>query len=242
MPHDITIKAYKFSELSDKAKETARDWYREIDYGQSDILEEQFLTDLSEWIGLCPWDGRANNGKRTGGLSVYFSLGHCQGDGVAFSGPIDFPYLLEKQSALESQIIGLREQGNDYADKAVKVLLDADTRRTIMRLIDEGIDFSGKVTHEGRYYHWNSMSVELNVSSYGDAENDETSTRRDAIDADVNAVESAIGEWAKSVSRFLEQQGYDEIEYRQSPECIDESIIANGYLFTEDGKRTARLN
>lgn len=242
MPHDITIKAYKFSELSDKAKETARDWYRSIDNDQSDNLEEMFLNDLSDWIGLCKHDGRCNNGKRGTGLAVYFSLGHCQGDGVAFSGPIDFAYLLQTQAALEAQIVGLRAKGDDYADKAVKVLLDADTRRLIARLIDEGIDFSGKVVHEGRYSHWNSMSVELSVDGYGDAENDADDARRKAIDADVDAVESAIAEWAKDVSRFLERMGYDDIDYRHSPAYVDEQIKENGYLFTEYGKRCARLN
>lgn len=53
MPHDETVTRtlYYFEELSEKAKEEAREWYREgaLDYELVDNLIEA-LTDFNSWI------------------------------------------------------------------------------------------------------------------------------------------------------------------------------------------------
>lgn len=74
----LTFNAYTYEELSDKAKEKARDgWRHSLQGGDpflSDVITDDFKMRLEE-VGL-PTD-------------VSWSLGYCQGDGVAFSGYVD---------------------------------------------------------------------------------------------------------------------------------------------------------
>lgn len=83
MPREHKIKLYKYSELSDKAKEKARnDWIHSglaWDSGyDSQVLTEQFKEILQE------------KGFEKG-VEVFWSLSSSQGDGVAFRGSIDVP-------------------------------------------------------------------------------------------------------------------------------------------------------
>lgn len=50
-----------------------------------------------------------------------------------------------------------------------------------------------------------------------------------------NDLEKAIDEYLKTASKYVEQVGYSELEYRDSDEAIEENIKANGYEFDEDG-------
>lgn len=69
-----TVRIYQFSELSDSAKETARQWYREngFDYQWWDCTVEDIKTAL-EIIGF--YD-----------LEIFFSGFYSQGDGACFIG------------------------------------------------------------------------------------------------------------------------------------------------------------
>jgi hypothetical protein len=71
----ITIEVYTFDELSDEAKEKAREWYREgIDYP---FLEEF----MNEFI----YDKLTEAGYMVDDLKVLYSLTYSQGDGVSFT-------------------------------------------------------------------------------------------------------------------------------------------------------------
>ena len=74
-------KVYKFSELSEEAKEKAiNKWYEGEDYPFLEI-------DLTE---SCKALLEENNIKYDDTLKLYYSLGYCQGDGLCFIG--DFVY------------------------------------------------------------------------------------------------------------------------------------------------------
>lgn len=78
------IKIYNFEELSDKAKEKARDWWKNdgLDEHERDSITESFQEKL-EKLGL-PTE------------KVCWGLSCCQGDGVAFYGNVDIEDYLTK--------------------------------------------------------------------------------------------------------------------------------------------------
>jgi hypothetical protein len=80
----IEVKTYKFEELSDKAKEKAREWWTKdgLDEHECECITEDFQYVLEE-KGL-PSD------------KVHWRLSCCQGDGVAFYGSVDVEEYLTK--------------------------------------------------------------------------------------------------------------------------------------------------
>lgn len=74
----IEIQLYKFSELSDKAKQKAIDkWYENEDYPfLSDNLTEAVIEKLHE------------RGCEFSDIKLLYSLGYSQGDGLCFTGTI----------------------------------------------------------------------------------------------------------------------------------------------------------
>jgi hypothetical protein len=204
MPRNETIQIFKFSELSDEAKKVARQWWIDGDRDDSSQLSELFITDLESHY-MFPME------------RVYFSLGSCQGDGVAFEGAIPFDELLLPD----------KEYGDtSLLSHRVKI------REMIERLKALDIELSGKVTHKGRYYHWNSMNVSIDGTR-------NTNIIDDLTDAEyklVNDLEEAIAEYIKDLSRKLEKDGYADIEARQEDDYVDDCLVANEYEFTEDGE------
>lgn len=57
-----------------------------------------------------------------------------------------------------------------------------------------------------------------------------------------DALADAADELKKELEAVYLTMLREEYEYRLSDEAIDEDILANEYLFTEEGKRTAVLN
>lgn len=78
-----TVELFSITELDEKAQEKAVDYLRDLDYfgAETDDIESMFKERLEEY-GL-PTE------------QVEFSLGHRQGDGVAFYGDIDVEKLLK---------------------------------------------------------------------------------------------------------------------------------------------------
>ena len=80
------VKVLQFNELSDTAKERAREWYRNRlnnDFSfESDCIGENFKEALKD-AGYCT-------------DNVEWSLSSCQGDGVNFAGDIDLDVVLPR--------------------------------------------------------------------------------------------------------------------------------------------------
>lgn len=81
MPETREITVYKFDELSDKAKEKAREWYRDgqLDYDWWEFVYEQADT-AAKHLGI----DIDRKGKHT--PAIYFSGFWSQGDGACFEG------------------------------------------------------------------------------------------------------------------------------------------------------------
>jgi hypothetical protein len=159
----ITTNVYTFNELSEDAKEKARDWYRKDSEGDCNMLEQHLGNMAGEimdtkGIGYIP-----------DSIRVIYSLGYCQGDGAMFEGACTY-------------------KGNTY-----------------------------RIRHSGRYAHAYSRDI---------------TTNKEATDKDVAEFE----ELYVSICKELERIGYEDIEYRNSAEYIDDMMDANGYEFTIDGK------
>lgn len=81
-----------------------------------------------------------------------------------------------------------------------------------------------EVTHRGNYYHAFTMAVFVTRDSSEAVE----------ITCDAEAmITDALRDLANWLYRPLEQE-YDHLT---SDEAVDETLVANGYTFTEDGRR-----
>lgn len=213
MPIIKTYTLYTFDELSDRAKEKARDWYR-TDNDDDFMLSESFAQTLSYY------------GFPEGSMKIYHSLAYCQGDGVAFEGPINFDALL---ATTESEL------HDAHGDDNLVVI-----RELIKEARAHDIDLTGKVENNGSF-HECSMDIELDcyyISSGNyfihESANDKVISARDQIAA---KVQKALEAFVTDLSLKLTKDGYSELDYQYSDEVVDERIIANEYTFCEDGKR-----
>jgi hypothetical protein len=217
MPRKHEELVYTFEELSDAAKKKALDYYRDLQHEHFDSrdLTDQFKSILKE-RGF------------TDRVEVGWSLGHCQGDGVAFWGRIDLKDFFKWASSGEHPEYTERMKG------AVKFSPLAPHVGVV-------------VTHSGRYYHWNSMEVEL---GYDEDELKHASGKpwrhgpkdwrpRDQKEVDLTGLipefQKYMEQWVKDTSKELEKNGYAELEYQSSDDYVKEFIEANDFEFYEDG-------
>src|SRR5690606_36733255 len=99
-----------------------------------------------------------------------------------------------------------------------------------------------------RYSHWNTMRIELysdNIDTmveelfeldYYD-NNEECQEKEELIENLLENIERIILIEIQTLSRKLEKDGYEQIDYYYSDEVIDKTIITNEYEFTSNGKR-----
>lgn len=101
MPRTITITkdVFSFDELSDEAKERARDWYRGcIDELDFDCEIDEFAT-ICDIIGidLDTHEVKLMGGKTRREPNIYWSVGYCQSDYAAFEGRYDYKATAERE-------------------------------------------------------------------------------------------------------------------------------------------------
>ena len=153
---------------------------------------------------------------------------HSQGDGVAFYGHIDDDDMeaIVKRSNID------------------KKLFD--------KIKDEGFTIFGNIERNQfgwHYSHWNTMEVEIESDDIDlmvedifelDREDDEKEyyNKIDEIEDMLNELYTFISDEIKSVSKQLEETGYEIIDWYYADEQVEESIISNEYEFTEDGNRS----
>lgn len=244
MPGKRKKGVYSIKELSPETRKRVLDkWRYEIwDQHDSDFLSETFQEILSE-RGFSEPD-------------VCWSLGYCQGDGVAFKGTIDAADFFK-------WVFSGEKQAKRFVGEAKKFIFMQDAVGIIVK-------------HEDRYCHWNSMDVEVEftgseidfvpkemrrqVESWQSRMEDlprrgpkewrpgigipkniqkligEAEGKFKAAETMVGDFERFLDEWVKETSRELEKMGYDEMDYRQSDEAIIEFLDANEYEFDEEGE------
>jgi hypothetical protein len=135
----ITTTVYNFDELSDKAKEKAREWYRDggFDY---------------EW-----YDGVFDDAKTIGKLigidikDIHFSGFWSQGDGACFEGT--YSYAKNSVKAIK-----------EYAPKDTELHRIVRELADIQRKYFYQIYVA--VKHSGHYYHSRSTEIEVELNDF----------------------------------------------------------------------------
>ena len=189
-----------FSELGREAQEFAVSEERSspdrFDWDDAEFLTEDFKTQLAEF-GF----------EET---EVYWSLGNCQGDGVAFYGRVYAESLKEKDRRAKRLIAALEAAGDEFY-----------------------IEITGE---RGHYHHWNSMTVEIEFENQTDDE-DLPARLKIARPALRKNFEEYLAERVKEISRELEKSGYAEIEYRYNEDAIRDELLEREHLYEKDGTR-----
>ena len=212
MPEVISMTVYRLNELHEGAKDRARAWYREagFDHDWYDAVYEDFQR-IAEILGiqLKTRTTRLVGGRTRQDPCIWFSGFWSQGDGAAWEGV----YSYRKSAAAKLRA---------YAPKDKTLHRIAETLQAAQR--QNFYQLSAKVTHRGNYYH--AYSMDIAVSRDGPFSQE--------IVGDAEAIiEDALRDLANWLYRQLER----EYDYLTSDEAVDETLIANGYTFTEEGRR-----
>ena len=213
MAATIETRVFEYHELDERAKERARDWYRELD-DFSDFGAECMFDDFERICAILGVTLGTRSVKLYGGgtrhdANIYYS-GFCsQGDGACFEG--EYRYAKGAVSAIK-----------EYAPQDTKLHriaaeLAAVQKRNFYQL-------TASMRHYGHYYHSGCMSV--------DVERDSSNYQTMTADAD-ETVTQAMRDLADWLYSSLER----EWEYQNSDDVVAENIIANEYTFTESGRR-----
>lgn len=208
----IETQVYTFTELSEDAKERAREWYRRgMDY---DTYWHEFIYDdantIAEIIGIQIDTAPVTlmDGSKRYKPAISFSGFYSQGDGACFTGR--YQYAKGSCKAIRS-----------YAPQDAELHRIADELQAIQKRHFYMLD--SRITQSGNYCHARTMRVE----TYWDYSAD----GYPSIDTQ-DEVEQLIRDFADWIYRQLEK----EYEYQNSDEAIDESIECNGYEFNDQGE------
>lgn len=212
MPEVVETTVYTFNELDERARERARDWYRQA--SADDDWHEFVFEDFERVCGILGMELATRSVRLYGGGTrqkpcIWFSGFSSQGDGACFEGS----YSYRKGAVREIRA---------YAPKDDRLAVIADQLQRIQRKNLYALE--ARITHCGRYYHEHSMavSVERVSGNYQPPTSD---------------AEDIVAEALRDLARWLYRQFKREYEYQTSDEVVEETIEANGYTFTETGRR-----
>lgn len=218
---------YQFDELSDRAKERARDWYRNASANDfSDYQAESVLEDAARMADLLGINLRTRTVQLMGGGTrqepqIYYSGFWSQGDGACFVGT--YAYRKGSVKAIAS------EAPAEWKDQQTGEVKRDESNAKLNRIAQElqalqsqyFYRLTANVAHTGRYSHEHSTTIEV---YNGENEADEQTSE---------ALADLLRDFMRWIYRALEA----EYEYQNSDETIDENIRANEYEFDEDGNR-----
>jgi len=212
MPEIICTTVYQFPELSDKAKEKARSWYRELGPHDDwwDAVYEDFIR-VCDILGirLKTSPVRLMGGGTRQKPCIWFSGFWSQGDGACFQG-----YL----SHAKGSAARIRDHAPmDTTLHGIADRLQAVQRRNFYQLVAEA-------SHRGRYYHEYCMTVAVTRDSQTGQEPTSDS-------------EDTVTEALRDLARWLYRQLEAEHDHLTSDDSMEDGIIANEYTFTAGGRR-----
>jgi hypothetical protein len=212
MPELICTTVYRYGELSDAAREKARDWYRDL--GPHDDWWDAVYDDFERICEILGIRLKTTPVHLVGGGTchrpcIWFSGFWSQGDGACFAG-----YL--------SHAKGAAARIRDYAPTDASLRDIADRLQAIQR--QNFYQLSAEVAHRGRYYHEYCMFVEVTRDS-------------PAGQVPTGDAEEIVTEALRDLARWLYRQLETEYDHLTSDEAIEEAIVINEYIFTEAGRR-----
>ena len=217
MPRIIERTVYAFAELSDTAKEAARESWRlqnRDDEWWGGVFDN--VVECAKCLGIeIDTHTVKLHGGKTGHMpSIYFHGFWSQGDGASFCGRYNLkPDAVEAITAHAPKDEELRA----IAKELTKLQITA-------RLKVSGTLKCRITTNNSNYCHSNTMNFE---TVYVDTE-DEAPNPSDQEDKSMAALLRRFADW---IYARLEAED----EYLNSDECIDEQLTSNEYVFDEDG-------
>lgn len=217
MPEVREYTVYKFEELSDSAKETAREWYRSC----IDSNDYQTTTDMcveaGQTLGI-EFDERMvklMNGKARGEPKIWWSGFSSQGDGACFEGT--YRYAVGGVAKLIKQFYPTMD---NVSKEGLELLRIAKALQALQSRYFYGI--TARCTHSGHYYHSGCMSVNVDIND-----------RLDIPDSVIDDTTQLLRDFADWIYSMLDAEN----DHLNSDEQVDEMIEANQYTFDEDGNR-----
>ena len=210
MPRIIEKTVYQFSELSDKAKEKARDWFRSCS-DSSDL--DNVITDFCSIADLIGLELHTHPVKLMSGKSrldpdIFYSVGYCQSDYAAFAGTWRY-----KKGCLKAIA--------DYAPQD----------KTLHAIVSDW-----QTLQKTSFYRLRAICSEKRGNQYVNEVLKGYSSRYDeeVVNADIENEASNI---VDRLASWLYSALRDEVDYQSSDEYVDEGIAANEYEFYENGER-----
>jgi hypothetical protein len=208
--HTVETTVYTFDELSDDAKERAREWFRDdhLDYDWWDSVYEDAAT-CGKLIGidLNQKPVKLMNGSTRYDPAIWFSGFSSQGDGACFEAR--YAYVKGSAKAIRAHA-PLDKELHRIADELQRV-----QRKAAYRI-------EASTRHRGHYYHSGCMNVDVYTSD-------------NTIDEPQNADD--VVQCLRDFADWIYSQLESEYNYQNSDEQVDESIRCNEYEFDEDGCR-----
>lgn len=203
---------FQFDELTEHAKEKARDCYRECaNQDFSDFHAETVLDDANTICNTLGVTIATHTVKLMGGGSrqkptIYYSGFSSQGDGACFEGSYSY-----RKGAVKA----IKEYApQDEVLARIATELQDVQRRNFYRL-------QASITHHGRYFD-TTIEVEDSNDTYRDLHGDE----------------ETVADCLRDIMHWIYRSLEKEYEYQNSSEVIDENIRANEYEFDEEGRRS----
>jgi len=200
---------FTFDELSDDAKDKARDWMRGLESGDFDT--EFLYEDFQETATILGISFDVNEDLRWSGFS-------SQGDGASFSGSY---YHAPNASAK------IREERPE--ETALHAIADGLQAIQVGYRLLSGHTVNAKISKNERYSHEMTMQIDT-------LEDSDTGEELEWGDS-YSAIEKRILELMRDFARYMYESLEAEYDYRQSNECIDEILKDGDYQFDEDGDR-----
>jgi hypothetical protein len=200
MPRTIEKTVFKFDELSDRAKDNAREWWRGVEVRDYD--PESIYEDAAECGAILGIDMRQRRVQLMGGgtryaPAIYYSGFSSQGDGACY----ESTYSYAKGAAKK-----IRKHAPD--DKELHRIADelqTLQRRNFYRL-------TASTRHRGHYYHSGCMSVDVDGANDSEAEESLTQLLRDLADWIYKQLESEY-DWRLSDENVDESIRINEYEF-----------------------------
>lgn len=211
----ITLQLYDFDELNQEAKQKALTTYKDLN-----VDFDWWESDYTDFVQLCAYLGIAVDIK-----SIRFEGFYSQGDGSAFSATVDFAQL---KTAVETQA------WKEYAPKQEFNFKELNIDRRVLALIQSGIlqnDINIIARH--RYY---GIVVDMGCCTVN------VNNNHDNVFGELQNAEAWLRTVADKLNWHLYQSLQNSFGYFTSDEALTESITANEYLFTADGRSANYLD
>jgi hypothetical protein len=212
MPEIIETTVYRLDELSDHARERARDWYRQtgFDHDWFDFVFEDFER-ICAILGIRLRESpvRLMGGSSRQQPHIFFRGFSSQGDGACFE-------------AFYAYAKNAPRRIRQYAPKDAELHQLAQALQDIQRRNFFQLRAEARHRGPGDHEYCMAISVERRSACYQDM----------TVDA-----EDAVIEALRGLARWLYRQLEREYDFLTSDAVVDEAITANEYTFTESGRR-----